>query len=98
MCSLRRDWEIVSLDFLFTPADGLSYMYEPAVGEKYSVDPPTLVGNDSIGIRVIGPANAMIESSTHSCAGKASMLSSICPAAFVGGCVQDHSFVVVLEQ
>ena len=73
-------------------------MYEPAVGEKYSVEPPTLVGKDRIGMRELGPANAMIESSTHCCAGKASMLSSICPAAFVGGWVQDHSLVVVLEQ
>jgi hypothetical protein len=40
-------------------------MYEPAVGEKYNVEPAILVGSDRYGIRDTGPANAMIESSKH---------------------------------
>lgn len=63
-------------------------MYEVGLtSENQTVDPPTSVGSDKTGCKLLGPAKAIMESSTHSCAGKLSIASLL-----LGGCVQDHSF------
>lgn len=67
-------------------------MYEVGLtSEKYNVDPPTLVGSERIGCKLLGPAKAMIESSTHSCAENGPIAGLL-----FGGWVQDHSNRVVL--